>query len=147
MRLSPKTHQQFETFFRQYFDDENLKLPQVEIYTRQGAKLVTKIVKVDGITIGRHIFIDSKLAKYDEKKRLCISKNLLSHEIAHVIQYQQSGFFGFLYKYIKDYFVILKGKKTRNAHARLESYWEIPHEIEARDAAKKFVEWVGKGKR
>lgn len=144
MRLSPKTQQQFETFFRHYFDDQTLELHRVKIYARRGASLITKIIRVDGITIGRHIFIDSKLTKYDNQKRLCISKNLLSHEIAHVIQYQKSGFFGFLYKYIKDYFVILKGKKPRNAHARMESYWAIPHEIEARDAAKKFVEWLEK---
>lgn len=144
MRLSPKTHQQLELFFRQYFADENLKLPQVEIYARRGAKLITKLVKVDGITFGRHVFIDPKLAKYDKKNRLCISKNLLSHEVAHVIQYNQLGLIGFLFKYIKDYFVILKGKKKWNAPARMESYWAIPHEIEARDAAKKFIQWIEK---
>ena len=142
MRLSQKTQQQLETFFRLYFDDENLKLPQVEIYARRGARLVTKIIGVDGITVGRHIFIDSKLAQYDDKKRLCISQNLLSHEVAHVIQYQQSGFFSFLFKYLKDYFVILRRKERWDTHARLESYWEIPHEIEARDAAREFEKWI-----
>lgn len=144
MRLSTKTHQQLEAFFRQYFNDETLKLPHVEIYAHRGAKVITKLIKVDGITFGRHIFIDPKLAKYNDKKKLCISKNLLSHEVAHVIQYQQSGFFGFLLKYIKDYFIILRRKKKWNALARMESYWSIPHEVEARDAAKRFIEWIGK---
>ena len=111
MRLSPKTHQQLELFFRQYFADENLKLPQVEIYARRGAKLITKLVKVDGITFGRHVFIDPKLAGYDEKNRLCISKNLLSHEVAHVIQYNQLGLVGFLFKYIKRLFRYPERKK------------------------------------
>lgn len=142
MRLSSKTHQQLETFFRLYFEDENLKLPKVEIYLRRGSKLVTRLFRVDGITIGRRVFINPDLAFYDENKRLCLSKNLLSHELTHIIQYDQLGFFGFLYKYIKDYFVILRQKKAWNLQARMESYWEIPHEIEARDAAKKFVSWL-----
>ena len=142
MRLSAKTHQQLETFFRLYFEDENLKLPEVEIYLRRGAKFVIKLIRVDGITIGRRVFINPDLAFYDENKRLCLSKNLLSHELTHVVQYNQLGFFGFLYKYIKDYFIILRQKKTWNSEARMESYWEIPHEIEARDAAKKFVIWL-----
>lgn len=145
MKLSPRTHQQLETFFRLFFKDESLKLPKVEIYLSGGAKLVTKLIKVDGITIGRRIFINPELANYDKKARLCLSKNLLSHEIAHVFQYQQLGFFGFLYKYIKDYFKILRKKKSWNPRARMESYWEIPHEIEAREAAKKFEKWI-KGK-
>lgn len=142
MRLSPKTHQQLETFFRHYFDDENLNLPQVEIYVRRGANLLTNIIRVDGITIGRHVFINSRIAKFDKKKRLCISKNLLSHEITHVFQYEQAGFFRFLTQYLKDYWTNLRRKKTQNARARMEAYWEIPYEIQARDAAKKFVEWI-----
>lgn len=144
MRLSAKTHQQLETFFRLYFEDENLKLPKAEIYLRRGAKVITRLIRVDGITIGRRVFINPDLAFYDDNKRLCLSKNLLSHELTHVIQYYQLGFFGFLYKYLKDYFVLLRRKKAWNSKARMESYWEIPHEIEARDAAKKFVSWLNK---
>jgi hypothetical protein len=144
MRLSQKTHKQLEAFFRLYFEDENLKLPKVEIYLRRGAKLITKLIRVDGITLGRIVFVNPDLAFYDENQRLCLSKNLLSHELTHVIQYNQLGFFGFLYKYLKDYFVLLREKKAWDSKARMESYWEIPHEIEARDAAKKFVGWLNK---
>ena len=147
MKLAPKTHHQLETFFRQYFEEENLRLPQVKIYARRGAAIVTKLLKVDGITLGSRVFIDFRLIKCDEQKRLCLSKNLLSHEIAHVVQYQKSGLWGFLFRYLKDYFVILRTKKKWNSRARLESYWEIPHEIEARDAAKKFVEWLAEQKK
>ncbi|MEK7724056.1 MAG: DUF4157 domain-containing protein [Acidobacteriota bacterium] len=142
MRLAPKTHQQLETFFRQYFDDESLKLPIIKIYSGRRANLITKLIGVDGITIGRRIIIKPKLIKPDENNRFCMSKNLLSHEVTHVLQYQKLGFLSFLYKYFSDYFINLKSRKKLNATARLESYWEIPHEIEARDAAKKFVEWI-----
>ncbi len=141
MKLSPQTNRQLESFFREYFDDESLKLPKIQIYAERGAGLITKILSVHGITIGRHIFIKPKLAKHDKKNRLQISKNLLAHEVTHVLQYQQLGFFGFLYKYLRDYFAILRGKKKWDVHSRMEAYWEIPHEIEARDSAQKFVEW------
>ncbi len=142
MKLSRPTHHQLERFFREYFADESLKLPQIQIYVKRGAGLITKFLRVHGITLGRHIFIKPSMAKYDQKKRLQISKNLLAHEVTHVVQYQQLGFFGFLFKYLKDYFVILRGKKKWDVFSRMEAYREIPHEIEARDSAQKFVEWI-----
>ncbi|HRH45101.1 MAG TPA: DUF4157 domain-containing protein [Pyrinomonadaceae bacterium] len=142
MKLSRETHFQLQVFFRKYFDDNNLQLPAVEIYVNRGAGFITKILSVHGITIGRHIFIKPQIAKYDERKLLTISKNLLAHEVTHVVQYQQLGFFGFLFKYTKDYLLILRGKKKWDALSRNQAYWEIPHEIEARDAAQEFEKWV-----
>lgn len=141
MRLSPQTHSELESFFRHFLDDETIQLPKIEIYIRRGAGLVTRILGVDGITIGRHIFIRPAKAKYNSNNHLTIGKNLLSHEVTHVLQYQKFGFIGFLAGYLKEYFAGLKRKKKWDALSRMEAYFEISHEIEARKAAAKFVEW------
>jgi len=142
MRLSRETNQKLELFFRKYFNDENLKLPKIQVYAGRTAGLITKFLGIHGITLGRHIIIKPSQTEYDKKKRLTISKNLLSHEVAHVVQYQKLGFFGFLYKYLKDYFLLLRARRKWNTFARMEAYWEIPHEVEARDAAASFIEWT-----
>lgn len=140
MKLSRQTQKKFETFFRQQFEDERLRLPEVEIYIKRGSGIVTKILKVDGITIGRHIFIKPSFAKYNSKNSITISKKLLAHELTHVLQYQKLGFIGFLVDYLKEYLIGLKRKKKWDLQARTEAYWEIPHEVEARNAAEKFIE-------
>lgn len=142
MKLSQKTNQELQNFFREYFDDEKLKLPQIRIYAGRTAGFITKVLSIQGITIGRWVFIKPNQVKYDERHHLTISKNLLAHEVAHVVQYQRLGFFSFLYKYLKDYFSLLRRKKKWNALARMESYWEIPHEVEARHAAQEFEKWI-----
>ncbi len=142
MKLSPETHSQLEDFFREYFNDYGLQLPKIEIYVNGGAGLITKILNIHGITIGRHIFIKPSIVKSNQDKKLQINKNLLAHEVAHVVQYQQLGFIGFLAKYVKDYFVLLSQKRKWHSVARTEAYWEIPHEIEARDAAREFEKWI-----
>ncbi len=142
MRISQETNQELEIFFRKYFNDENLKLPKIQVYAGRSAGFITWVLGIHGITLGRHIFIKPNQTGYDKEKRLTISKNLLSHEVAHVVQYQKMGFFGFLYKYLKDYFLLLRTRRKWNAFARMEAYWEIPHEVEARDAAASFIEWT-----
>jgi hypothetical protein len=97
---------------------------------------------VDGITIGRHIFIRSYRINHDAKNNLTISKNLLAHEVTHVLQYQKLGFFLFLFDYLREYLAGLKRKKTINSIARMHAYFEISHEVEARKAADEFEEWM-----
>ena len=46
MRLSGKSHQQLETFFREYFNDDKLQLPDVEVYGRGVAGIITKALKI-----------------------------------------------------------------------------------------------------
>lgn len=142
MKLSRETHNQLENFFREYFKDYDLKLPEIEILSDGGAGIITKLLSVHGMTVGRYIFIKPSIIKIDENEKLRINKNLLAHEVAHVIQFQQLGLVGFLAKYLKDYFVILGQKGSLHSAARTEAYWEIPHEIEARDAAKEFEKWL-----
>lgn len=142
MKLSRELHQQIENYFRFYFKDETLKLPEVEIFVRRGAWLFSRLFIVNGITFGRHIFIRPELVKRNSKNRLIISKNLLVHELTHTMQYQKQGFLRFLFSYFKAYFINLKRKKKWDIYSRAESYLEIPHEIEARDSAEKFIQWL-----
>lgn len=141
MKLSRELHQQIEIYFRNYFADGDLKLPEVQIFVRRGAWFLSRFLAVDGVTLGRFIFIRPNLIKKNAKNRLIISKTLLVHELTHTMQYQKSGFLPFIYHYFKAFFVNLAHKKKWDFHSRLESYLEIPHEIEARDAAEKFLVW------
>lgn len=141
MKLSPVLHNEIERFFRFYYDDEKLVLPEVQIYVRRGARCVSAIAGAHGITFGRHIFIRPDIIKRNSRNHLAIPKDLLVHELTHTIQYEKLGFFGFLSSYLKAYFANLRGRKKWDIYSRAESYLQIPHEIEARDSAEKFVEW------
>ena len=144
MRLSPDIHQELEEFFREFFGDEFLRLPKMRFYGNRFAELLNKNLDVWGITFGRFVFIRPDLFVRDARRRLCINKELLAHEVAHVIQYQRLGFLGFIYTYLKGYWRALKTKKKWDAQARTEAYLEIPHEIEARKCASAFLEWLEK---
>lgn len=140
MKLARDSSVQFEMFFRQILRDENFRLPQIYFYGGAFSKLLTKSLKIHGITVGRNIFVAPKVVSIDRS----ISKidgELAAHEIAHVLQYRREGFIKFFYVYLSSYWRNLKGKNIRNAAARHRAYLEIPFEIEARALAAEFVEW------
>lgn len=139
MKLSRNAHQNFERFFREYFRDEELKLPEIQIYFRRGSMFFTKILMVDGIAFGRHIFIKPKYLRRDESGRWLAEKDLIAHELAHTLQYQRHGAVGFFYSYINGFFRALRRKRKWDFQSRVEAYLEIPHEIEARDCAAAFI--------
>ncbi len=143
MKLASKTHRLLEGFFREFFGDDKLSLPEIEIYAGRGARLFTKILKVHGITFGSVIFIKPDLMRRNDGRRLCIPKELLAHEATHVLQYQKSGFFKFLYTYLRHYFTGLTRQKRWDFNSRAMAYLQIPHEVEARRCGSKFVEWLG----
>jgi hypothetical protein len=142
MKLSPNTHQIFTDFFSECNFCEGLEFPKVQIYSRTGAKILTKIIAVDGITFGRHIFVNPKFVKVDKNGNLVIQKKLLAHELVHVMQYEKLGFWGFLRKYFKDFWRIFKNKEKWSFVTWFESYRDIPHEVEARHFASNFMEWI-----
>ena len=144
MKLSRKAHYLLERFFREHFNDAELKLPEIELYSNGGARLVTKILKIYGITFGRFIFIKPELISRNRDQLLCISRELLAHETTHVLQYQKLGAILFLYTYLKAYFRALRKKKKWDFSSRQDSYLEIPHEVEARMCGRKFIEWLEK---
>ena len=141
MRLSKQTHQELESFFREFYRDENLKLPEIEIFIRRGSKIIVKLTSVYAITFGRFIFVRTSLLTRNLKEELCMSKELLAHEATHVLQYQKLGLLGFFYTYLKGYWKALKQKEKWDLNARTEAYLEIPHEIEARLCGAEFIEW------
>jgi hypothetical protein len=144
MKISRSAHRQLEVFFREYFRDDKLNLPEIELYARRGAWLITKIFKIYGITFGRYIFVKPDLTSRSVNRQLYISKELLAHETTHVLQYQKLGWILFFYTYLKGYLRALRQKEKWDFNSRHESYLEIPHEVEARICAAKFVEWTEK---
>lgn len=75
-----------------------------------------KLLKVDGVTIGKAIYL----------KDTTIDTTLIKHELIHVEQYEKHGVLGFLIRYFYHY---IKGRLQGLSH--WESYHAIPFEIEA----------------
>lgn len=142
MLLAKSSHETFEEFYRELFNEQSRSLPQIKIYARRGAGLFTKLFNINGITFGRRIFIRPQLITVSDDALLCAPKALIAHELAHVLQYQRLGFFRFFYTYLKGYWQALRKKEKWDANARLEAYLEIPHEIEARRFAADFLVWL-----
>lgn len=142
MKLARSTHQLLEEFFREYFADEKIELPPINLFARRGAKVMTKLLKIHGITFGSRILITPELLFRNDRKLLCVDKQLLAHEATHVLQYRRQGFFRFFYTYLKSYWKELRARKRWDFAARYEAYRAIPQEIEAREAAAAFMEWL-----
>lgn len=139
MHLDQLSHRRFEEFFRDFYGDDELVLPKIHIYSRRGSWLITTILKINGITIGRHIFIQPQFTWRDSQNRLCAPKDLIAHELTHSVQYARQGFFGFLKSYLGDFWKLLRKTKKWDFDSRHQAYLEIPQEIEARRAARIFI--------
>jgi len=141
MKLSESSQQKLELFFQDYLNDKNFTLPKINIYAGRFSRFLTSILKIYGITFGKHIFIQPQLFTKNSKNKLKINEELAAHEIAHVLQYKREGSIRFLYKYQKSYWKNLRKKEKWDSNARIEAYFEIPFEIEARETAEKFRFW------
>lgn len=141
MKLADTSHQRLETFFREYLDDAKFNLPKIYLHTGKIANILTGVISVHGVTVGRRIFITPQLLSFNRNNFRKLPEDLVVHEITHVIQYRREGFVRFFYQYLTDYWRNLKKKKKWNQTARHEAYLEISLEIEARHAAAQFVEW------
>lgn len=141
MKLGEKSHKKIEEFFREHLADDNFRLPEILFYGGKFTNLLTKHLKIEGITIGRRVYICPVNIRFSESGKLRLDEELAVHEIAHVLQYQREGFFRFLWLYQKSYYANLRKKAKRDLYAKAEAYLEIPFEIEARQTASKFAEW------
>jgi hypothetical protein len=146
MRLSEKSHRKIEEFFREYLADDGFRLPEIHFYGGRFARFLTSRLKIEGITIGKRIYILPDYFWVSENRKLRLDEELVVHEIAHVLQYRREGFFKFLWQYRKSYHANLRKKKRRDSYAKTEAYFEIPFEIEARQAASEFAAWSKKRK-
>ncbi len=141
MKLSENSQNIFAVFFNECNYCGISEFSNVQIYSRRGSWLITNTLMVDGITFGRHIFVHPKFVWRDENKKLRIQEKLVAHELVHVLQYKNLGTFGFLKKYIADFWKIFKQKDKWNSKTWFEAYLELPHEVEARKVASDFVRW------
>ncbi len=141
MKLAADSHQRLEEFFREYFQDEDFRLPLIYFYGGRFTRFFTRIIKVHGITFGCRIFIMPALISVNQISEPRLSENLAAHEITHSLQYKTHGFIGFFYNYLGSYLRNLRKQEKWDLPARQAAYLEIPFEVEARDAAEKFVEW------
>ncbi len=139
MFLDRNSHSQFQDFFRDFYGDDELILPAVHIYPRRISLLVTTVLQVNGITLGRHIFIQPQLTWRDSNNRLFAPKALIAHELTHTMQYSIQGFFGFLISYLGAYWKLLRKTKKWDMESRRQAYLNIPQEIEARRAARIYM--------
>jgi len=147
MKLAETSHQKLESFFREYLNDENFRLPVIYFYAGKFSSFFTALISVHGITFGRRIFIKPKFLSFDESNLLKLPVELAAHEIAHTLQYKREGFVSFFYKYLSSFWGNLKKKEKWDADSRHEAYLDIPFEIEARAVAASFVEWNKQGVR
>jgi len=141
MKLAPSSHQKLETFFCEYLDDENFRLPKIHFYVGKFTRLFTTVLQLHGITFGRRIFILPKFLTINQANLLTLPEKLIAHEVTHAIQYRREGFVKFFYKYATNFWKNLRTKKKWDIDSRQQAYLEIPFEIEAREVADKFVEW------
>lgn len=146
MKLSEKSHRKIEDFFREYLRDDRFCLPKIRFYGGRFAGFLTSRLKIEGITIGKRIYILPDNFWISENRKLRLDEELVVHEISHVLQYRREGFLKFLWQYRKSYYANLRKKKRRDSYAKSEAYFEIPFEIEARQAASEFAAWSKKRK-
>lgn len=141
MKLSEKSRRKIEDFFRDYLEDDEFNLPEIEFYGGKFTQFLTSKLKIEGITIGKRIFIFPDNFWISETNKLRLDERLVVHEIAHVLQYRREGFFKFLYRYLRDYWRNLRKLKKWDALSRQIAYFEISFEREARETEKKYLEW------
>jgi hypothetical protein len=139
MRLSAETHREVEDFFRRHTGEAGLRLPPVEIHAGLLADLITRANGIRGITIGRHVFVRSRLVERDDAGRAKINSRLLVHEAAHVLQYERHGHFRFFRAYLRGYWRALRAGGRWDKAGRTAAYLAIAEECEAREAELAFV--------
>ncbi len=138
--LSKTSHSLIEEFFRDYLGDSDFELPTVHFATGYAARFAAAVLRIQGLTIGPLVLIaPALLDRIDE--RTILPRDLVVHEIAHVIQYRQFGLFGFLRRYFGAYLANIRKEGSFSAKTRHAAYLAIPFEIEARQTAYDFVRW------
>jgi hypothetical protein len=135
MKLAADSHQKI------YFNDETLVLPRFHVHCGFWAKLLAKVFKIHGITLGNHVFIDPMFVERGENGLPLASFSLIVHEATHVLQYQKEGFFGFLLGYLREWFKFLREQGKRDVDTRWQAYYALRHETEARAAAEAYAIW------
>lgn len=140
MKLARGSHQRLEKFFREYFNDPELRLPRIYLHRGLLARLITKRLKVEAITIGRHIFLSPQRVTVVDG---CLSTKgwLVAHEAAHVLQYEREGYTRFLFRYFYGYLLALRGNGRWNREVSMNAYLAIEAERVAHDVERAYQAW------
>jgi hypothetical protein len=141
MRLAEESHARLERFFRWHERDEKLRLPVMFVHAGFLSHHLTRVLRIEAITIGRHIFVSPVELERDERGHLPMRGGLLAHEAAHVRQFQREGLLPFLYNYLREYLTFLYRIGKLDATARRLAYEQITHEQEAREVEAAYLEW------
>jgi hypothetical protein len=140
MKLARGSHQRLENFFREYFNDPELKLPPIYLHRGFIARLITKQLRIGAITIGRHILLSpTRVVQAD--KGLSTKGWLIAHEATHVLQYEREGYLRFLFRYFYNYWRALRAGGGWNQEARMNAYLAIEAEREAREVEEAYQVW------
>jgi hypothetical protein len=145
MKLARESHQRLEKFFREYFEEPQLKLPPVYLHRGFVARLVTKQLSVGAITFGRHILLSPDRVT-EEGGTLGTRGWLVAHEVTHVLQYEREGYLRFLYRYLHNYWRALLGSGKWNREARMNAYLSIEAERVAHEVERAYQAWSGRAK-
>ena len=141
MKLEARSQERIQSFFRLYYRESDLVLPQIELIGGLTGRAITLFARASAMTLGKWIFLSPSGSKrvFDQLSRGRI-EGLLIHEAAHVLQYRRQGIGSFLYSYLRSYFVALWRLRGLTAAARLEAYRAIPQEAEAFSVEMAFIE-------
>ncbi len=117
-----------------------MRLPPVKVYAGGLSRLLLDSIGMGAITFGRRVFVSPRMVVQDARGRRAVHGWLLVHEAAHILQYEEAGFFKFLLKYLRDYWRGLPaGEKWKlGGAARVAAYRAIPAEREAHEAEHAF---------
>ena len=142
MKLASESHKRIESFLRDHFHDEKLKLPPVHVYSGRFARWLTDRFQILAITFSRRIFVAPKVITRDGENRLTVPAALIAHEATHVVQYSKAGFIRFLLFYIAEYLRALREQKQGwGRAARSAAYFKIRQEREAYEAQAAYSIW------
>ncbi len=141
MKLSKESHEILEKFFRDYYKDENLKLPQTHYYSGRVIGLFTSLFGIYAITFRRVILLAPDMVKKNGDGKKTVSGWLIAHECCHVLQYERKGVFHFLLSYLVEYTRNVKamGKLNRKTHIKAYSdMWQEREAVEVENAFDKL---------
>jgi hypothetical protein len=145
MKLARESHLRLEQFFREYFNDPQLRLPPIYLHRGPLARLITRQLRIGAITIGRHVLLSpDRVVK--EEWGLCTKGWLVAHEATHVLQYEREGYLRFLFKYFYGYWRALRsGGRKWNREARMAAYLAIEAERVAHEVERAYHAWSACG--
>jgi hypothetical protein len=147
MQLSASSRAELEEFFREFREDEYLRLPPVRVYAGRAAGWLTGRTGIDAITLGRRVLVAPHHLRRGDGGARSVVGRLIAHEVAHLLQAERAGLVPFLLAYLREYLKGMRRAPKWDAAAHWRAYSEISFEREAREAERAYEAWrAGRGK-